>query len=340
VTTQSSPIAAQETSRTQAKNRAYYALGVSIFSASISSSFVRMAQNEGMPTLTLVAGRLMLAFIILTPLVYANYRDQLRRLARRDWLISGFAGVWMAIQFMTFFGAIEFASIVVAQVIINTAPLWVALLERVVFKTNLSRIVWIGLIIALVGGGLIAAASLIEHDPAESDSQTTITVTSDPSDDNNDALLGAGLAFVAALAQTLYLTLGRKARTKVSALPYLWILIGSAMITTNFVLLVTGTSLIGYSTVAYFWLVVVTITAQILIHFGYNYALGYVSATMVSIYGQIISVGGGIAAFIFFTEIPTPLEIVGSFIILTGVTLSIIGRRPPTSAMNPPISNS
>jgi drug/metabolite transporter (DMT)-like permease len=318
-------------SRAAIPTRAYQVMGIALILGSFSAAFMRLAQDTGMPSLVIAAGRLALAFVILTPLILRNYWDQIQRLTRADWLIGIAAGVWLAIHFFTFISALEYTSIVVTQVIINTSPLWVGLLEMFFLKTTLPRIVWIGLIIALIGGGIIGAASLFEDDaPDASTPQTVIETTDHQSTRETDPIRGGVLALLGAFSTSIYMVIGRKARRKVSAMPYLWILSGSGALTGFAVLLVTQTSPVGYPAEGYFWLFMVTAFAQLGFHAGYNYALGYVSATIASISVQTLSVTAGIVAFIIFAELPTRIEVVGSIIILVGVVIAIWGRQSRT----------
>jgi drug/metabolite transporter (DMT)-like permease len=73
-------------------------------------------------------------------------------------------------------------------------------------------------------------------------------------------------------------------------------------------------------------LVILTITAQLIAHGAMNYALGFVTATFVSITAQVSSVLSAIGAFLIFGETPTILQVIGSVIIIAGVSIATTSK--------------
>lgn len=288
---------------------AYIVIGAALIAASFALTFIKLAQNSGMPSPLIATGRMLLACLILTPVVLRNYRAEFSAISRWDMLWAGAAGFWMGLHFILLIFALEHTSILVTQVIVNTGPLWVALLEVFFLKAKLPRVVWIGLLLAIVGGGLIAMANA--GTGAAGDTSMTGTL----------------LAIAGALAGAGYITIGRKVRAKVSLAPYLWMLFGWGGVTTLAVVLFTGTSIIGHSPEAYFWLIMLTLIPQLVGHSGFNYALRYLPATIVSITTQAVVIPAAVIAFILFTEIPQMLDVVGSAVIMIGVCITILGQR-------------
>jgi hypothetical protein len=90
-------------------------LAVSILALSWASPLIRFAQGEGVPSIAIVAIRLSLATLILTPLVLRRYRDQLRRLTRGDLLLAGLAGAFLAMNFLTFTLSLSFTTVLVGM---------------------------------------------------------------------------------------------------------------------------------------------------------------------------------------------------------------------------------
>jgi len=145
--------------------------------------------------------------------------------------------------------------------------------------------------------------------------------------DTGNPTLGVIFALVSAGAAALYLVTGRKARGTVSLIPYLWILTGAGTVTGIAILLLTATPAFGHSTEAYFWLMMLAFGPQLITHSGINYAVAYLPATIVTIASQFVTVTATIAAFIFFAEVPSVLELIGAAIILSGVMVAILGRN-------------
>lgn len=259
-----------------------------------------------MPAPYIVAGRLLLAAIFLTPFVLRSHRTELQQLNRKDLLIAGFAGFWLALHFVWMVFAIENTSILIAQVIVNTGPIWVALLEVTFLRARLTRTVWIASIITLIGGSVIAIGSGINEGVGQ------------------HALQGAFLALISAIASSIYLTIGRHLRSKVSLIPYIWVVFWAGSITSLIIIAATSTPLMGYKTDGYFWLFLITLIPQLIGHTGYNYALAYFPATVIAIASQSISVTAPMLAFLAFQEVPVLTDLIGSVIIISGVLLAIL----------------
>jgi drug/metabolite transporter (DMT)-like permease len=290
---------------------------IGMIAASIAGTFagifIRLALQAGMPVPLIVAGRLSLAAIILTPFVLRSHRTELAQLTRKDLMIAGFAGFWLALHFVWMVFAIENTSILIVQVIVNTGPIWVAFLEVKFLNTRLTRMVWVASVLTLIGGSVIAIGSGMSEGVGE------------------HALLGAFLALISAIASSIYLTIGRHIRSKVSLIPYIWVVFSAGSITALIIVAATRTAIFGYNADAYFWLLMITLIPQLMGHAGFNYALGYFPATIVAIASQSISVTAPLAAFLIFQEVPIATDLLGSVIIMTGVLLAILRNTRSSS---------
>lgn len=285
-------------------------LAIGLAAGSFAAVFIRAAQNAGMPSHLIAAGRMLLAGIALTPVVLHKYRDELTRLDRRDLMMAMFAGFWLIAHFLIMITALETTSIMIFTVILNTGPLWVGLLERTFLKAKLTRGVWFGLFVTISGSIFIALTASGGNETA-----------------GGNSLYGIILTLFASIAGATYMTIGRSVRRKVSLLPYIWILFSiGGLIGLAFVFL-TSTPITGHSAEGYFWLVMLVLIPQLIGHAGFNYALGYFPATIISLSGQILTVTAAVAAFFFFGEIPTFMQIVGSSIIALGVIVAILARN-------------
>lgn len=307
--------------QTDPKVRSYWVVGIALVFATIAPIGIRAAQQLGMPFQAVVFWRLFPAFIILTPFILRRYRHQLTLIRRRDVVFITLAGILLAVHFNFLAASLAYTSILVSQVITNTGPLWVAILEMTFLKEKLGKWVIIGIFIALAGGIVIALAPSIEAPQV-----AEIVVRPDTLPDLNP-LLGGVLGLGAAIGGAVYLLIGRRVRPRVSLLPYIWMVYGVASVTSVIIALFSQESLFGYIPEAFLWAWAVAIFVTLFGHGAFNYALGYLPATIVSISSQIISVLAAIVAFLFFSETPLTLEIVGSFVIIGGVVLSIIGQR-------------
>jgi drug/metabolite transporter (DMT)-like permease len=309
--------------QTDPKVRSYWVVGIALVFATIAPIGMRAAQQLGMPFQAVVFWRLFPAFLILTPFVLRRYRHQLTLIRRRDVVFITCAGILLAVHFNFLAASLAYTSILVSQVITNTGPIWVAILEMTFLKEKLGKWVIIGIFVAFAGGITIALAPSIESATTDAVVARTDTLP------EANPLLGGLLGLGAAIGGAVYLLIGRRVRSRVSLLPYIWMVNGIASVTGLLVVFISQKPIFGYAPQAFLWAWAVAMFVTLLGHGAFNYAVGYLPATIVSIASQIISVLAGIVAFVFFSETPLILEIVGSMVIILGVILSIIGQRQP-----------
>jgi drug/metabolite transporter (DMT)-like permease len=268
----------------------------------------RLAQGEGVPTPYIIAFRQVVGVLLLTPWVFIHYRDALRGLTKRDLLFATAAGACLAIHLLFGFSSLEYTTILVNGVIGGTTPIWIALIESFVLHVALGRQVWFGLWLTILGSLVIAAVSA-----------TDLSLGSAP-------MLGAALALGSALFGAVYSLLGRGARKRMPLVPFMWLMFVVAACITLPVVLVQGIPLVGYSAPAYVYLLLLVVIAQLVGHFTYNYVLRRVSATITAVMGQLGIVLATILAFVFFAEAPGIWEIVGSAVIVAGITIVNLRR--------------
>jgi drug/metabolite transporter (DMT)-like permease len=282
---------------------------IGILAGSTGPIFLRMAQAEHVPSPVITAIRLTMAALAFTPLVFNRHQAELRRLRRRDVVVALIAGAVFSIHFTFVFESYKFTSILIAGVIIGSIPLWTAFIERFILRVHLGRMVWIGLGIALAGGALISLSGVFASN-----------------DLGAGVLIGGSLALTGAVLGAVYLVVGRTLRNHISFVPFVWLIFASAAAVSLVTVLLGGYSLSGYSPEGYFWVLLATIFPQIIAHGSFNYVLAYLPATLISLSGQVTNVIGAAAAFFVFAELPGPLQMIGSAVIIVGVVMVIFGQ--------------
>lgn len=276
-----------------------------LFSAGVTPIAIRFNQYEGVPSLVIILIRLWLVSIGMLPLVW-RYREQVRALTLRDWVLSGIAGFWLAMNLFMLFISLEYTSVLVNSVLRRTTPLWIILPEIIIFGAVFSRRFWISLLMTIVGVILIGVGGL-----------TAIEGGSDP-------LLGAGLAAFGAICFGIYLLIGRKLNNTMPSLLFSFLVfLAAALVTTVFVAF-TGTPVTGYSASGYLWTIIVTILAQVLGHIFINLGLQIFTATAMAVILQVGVVVSAIMALFIFGEIPSLPQIIGSALVIVGVLLATI----------------
>jgi drug/metabolite transporter (DMT)-like permease len=281
----------------------YLALIAGVLVASTASIMIREAQGAGMPSLSVAAGRLGLAAVILTPLALARSRPELRALGRRDLLLALGAGAFLAVHFASWISSLAYTSVASSAALVSTNPIWVGLASLLLFRERLG---WRGLagIALTIGGTLVIGLS----------------------DSGNSAqpapLLGNSLALLGALAGSCYLLIGRNLRRRVSVLSYIWLVYSAAAVILLAVALLAGQPILGFPPYVYLLLLGLAVGPQLLGHTSFNYALGALSATFVAVALLGEPIGSAILAMIVFREAVAPLQLAGIALLLAGIALA------------------
>jgi drug/metabolite transporter (DMT)-like permease len=282
---------------------------IGIIAAACAAIFIRYAQGEGVPSLLVAAGRLTLATLVLAPINLLRYRADIASLTRREWLLIAASGFFLAIHFATWIASLEYTAVLISVVMVSTGPIWVALLEVFFLRARLGLAVIIGIGIAVVGGVIIGF-------PTGGGGVTF----------DQRTLIGAGLALIGAITVSVYVVIGRQLRARIALMPYIFLVYGVAALLLLLTVGLTRTPITGYSTAGYGWIILLALVPQLLGHSSFNYALGYLPATLLSVMTQIEPVFGAVAAFFLFNEVPTGLQIAGSVVLLIGVIVAIVGQ--------------
>jgi len=283
------------------------------FSAGVTPNAIRVTQNLGVPSLAIIAMRLIVVTLTMTVYVFRRQNDAVHKLTRSDVMWSAAAGFWLAMNLLALFFALEYTSILVTGVLRRTTPIWVVGPEVLLLGAIFSWRIW--------GASLLAVVGVI-----------AITVgTSGGVNPGTKPLLGALIALGGSMCFGIYLLIGRFVSTRMPSLVYSWLVFAFAGLVTLIAVAITQTPLTGYSANAYLWVVIVTVLAQYLGHIVLNIGLHYFSATAIAIILEMSVVVSGVTAFIQFGEVPSTLQIIGSGVIIVGVILASRERSNPPS---------
>jgi drug/metabolite transporter (DMT)-like permease len=284
---------------------------------STASIFVRFAQVEA-PSLVIAALRLGFAVVAIAPLTLVRYRGELRALSRRELLLAVLSGGFLALHFAAWITSLEYTSVVSSVVLVSTGPLWVALLSPLFLKEALTRTVLIGMLLALLGGAVIALGDSCQIDHG-------LVCPSLAGFLHQEALLGNLLALLGAWALAGYLMIGRRLRRGMSLLPYIFLVYGVAAAALLTAMFAAGQSLAGFSGMTYLWIVLLALVPQLIGHTTFNWLLRFVPATLVAIVTLGEPVGSAVLAYFILRELPAVLTLLGGVLILAGIYIS--GRK-------------
>jgi drug/metabolite transporter (DMT)-like permease len=143
----------------------------------------------------------------------------------------------------------------------NTAPLWVGLGAWLIFREELTKLFWTGLLIALSGSSVVLSLA----------TRTGVEMGS-----------GSLLGLLAGIFYAGYILCTQRGRESLDSITYFWI---AAVSSVGFLLLyifITGIPLTGYSSQTYISFIAMGVFSQAIAYLAINYALGYLPATIVS----------------------------------------------------------
>ena len=284
-------------------------LGILLIAAAVAPIFIRRAQLEGIPTPLIVWLRLALAAAAITPFALRDNAAALRQLSRRELLLSFAAGLFLAFNLLLFFAALEYTNVLVTSVLLRTTPLWTALPEVFLLGAIFPHRMWWGIAITLLGSALVAVSS----------GEGAIRLAS--------GQLGALLALGGAACNAFYYVVGRYLNTRMPVLVYSWLAFAWGGLISGVMLLIWRIPLGGYPLAGYGWALSVVVVAQLIGHLAANWGISKLPATTISLVMQLSVVTSGVLAWLWLAERPLPGEVLGSLIVLVGVTLATL-RRP------------
>jgi drug/metabolite transporter (DMT)-like permease len=285
--------------------RAYLGVGLGVTTVSMAATLIRLAQ-EGTHSLAVAAWRLTLATLVLTPIVIATRRTELRTLTRREWGYALASGLMLALHFASWITSLAYTSVVASVVLVSTSPIFVGLVSYVLLRERLSRGTVAALFIAISGSVLIGLGDLGE---------------------GVHRLWGDVLALVGAVAASGYFLIGRQLRTRLSLLAYVFPVYCTAAVVLIFVLLLSGLPVFPQRQDTWLWLLLLALGPQIVGHSSLNWALRYLSATYVTIATLGEPIGATLLAWWLLGEPPSHWAVAGGVLILVGIVVASRAER-------------
>jgi drug/metabolite transporter (DMT)-like permease len=290
--------------------KSYNALVGGIVSISFGAIFVRLAHA---PAPTVAALRMVFASLILAPFVLASSRAkrELAHLPRRDAVLLALAGFFLALHFILWVSSLSFTGVTSSVVFVTTNPLFVALYSMFFLRERVSRVFWLGLGLAILGGVIIGGS-----DAASGGSRW-----------KGDLLALAGAAAIAG-----YFLVGSALRRRLTLIGYVFPVYSCAAVILLAAALASGASLAGQRRESYLYCFLMALVCQIFGHSLFNWALKHLAATVVTISVLGEPVGASILALIILREAPGVSAIVGGFSILLGIFLVLYFSETSSTA--------
>ncbi len=238
-----------------------------------------------------------LPFFAVPVLMYR--RDQLKALTRKEVVMSLVAGAFLFAHFFTWYTGVKMTNIGSAVVLAALHPLVVLFATIFVFKRHVGRRPIMGIILAILGGAMVAG--LDGRELAQGN------------------LVGDIFAFLAGLFMGIYFVIGNEQRRTIPGPVYVFLCFLGCWICFTLGTVATGTPVLGYTAWDYLMMVCMTIICQIGAHAAFNLCMGHVSSLYVSTWETGESVFAIILGMIFLHEVPTSWEVLGAVVVMIGL---------------------
>lgn len=278
------------------------ALAVAVACVSSGAIFARLADS---PALATAAWRMTFATALIS-LALVRWWPELRRLKWRDFALGGAAGLTLAVHFATWISSLEHTTVASSVVLVNTAPLWVALLAPWITRERTSRRAWCGIAISFAGAAIIAGSDIRF---------------------GGAALVGDLLALAGALASAVYLLLGRQLRAHLSLPGYCFVTYSSATAVLWIIAVAMGTTVSGFGAKTWSAIAGMALVAQIGGHTLYNWSLKHLPASAVAVALLGEPIGSSLLAWRLFGEVPAPSSLGGAVLVLCGIYLAAAEQK-------------
>lgn len=271
---------------------------IGIIAISFSSIFVRWSDAD---VAVIAMYRLYLTNLLLLPVVW-KYRSVMFRLTPRQWGWLAASGAMLALHFLLWMASLRLTTVASSTVILTLEPLIVMAGSYWLFRTKTTRIMLLGMGIAIAGSIVIGAG----------DFQLSGT-----------ALTGDLLSFFGTIAVAAHVLIGKKLMEKIDAFPYsFWVFAFAASFLALYNL-AQGNRFTGYEAQEWGIFLLLAIVPTLFGHYLFNWLLKFMNATAVSMSVLGEPVIASILAWLLLKESLSGYQLGAGIFILFGVWLFI-----------------
>ncbi|MFJ7981237.1 DMT family transporter [Lysinibacillus xylanilyticus] len=281
----------------------YIPIFIGVISVSLSAVFVKLANAEAG---VIAFYRMLFSVLIMAPLFFGKYTNEIKELRIRDWLFSSVAGIFLAFHFILWFESLNYTSVASSTVLVTLQPLFAFVGTYFFFKENITLKTIFAGVIAIVGSILISWGDFKL---------------------SGTAFYGDMLALVACALVTAYFLFGQDVRKRLSLVTYTMVVYAVSTITLFIYVRIKGESFGPYPTMDWIWFILLAIVPNLLGHTLFNWSIKYVSTNVVSIAILFEPIGAAILALLIFKEYLIATQIIGGFIVIVGILLFVVDEK-------------
>ncbi len=276
-------------------------LVLAVVAASTAASLFRLA---ALPALEAAGLRLLLSGLVLLPFGASG----LRRLGPREIGPVLVASLALAVHFGSWVESLYLTSVASSVVLVSASPLFVLLWELLA-RERVTRGQWLGAGIGLLGVAVIAFADA--HARA-------------------GALTGDLLALLGALAFSVYLRAGRRARQNLPVLSYVAPVYGLAGLGLMLLQPLVGPVLWPLDSSAWLMTALLVLGPTLIGHTGFNFALRALPASSVAMASLLEPLAAVLIAWPLLHSLPGASDVAGGAMTVLGLMIFVIAGAGAT----------
>ena len=270
---------------------------LSIGVAAISTAAPLIKLIPEVPSVLVAASRLGFASLILLPLGWRHRHA----VGRHQPALVLAAGLCLALHFVSWIASLRYTSVASSVILVTLTPLLLVPAGYLIWGERPTRRLGLGIGLA-IGGSVCIAWNDFQLSPPQ-------------------ALYGDLLALGGAVMMAAYLVCGRLVRPSVPLPLYAGLVYACAAVCLWAVCLLSPVSILGYTGSAYLILLLLGLGPQLIGHTVVNWALAYLSPTIVAVILLAEPIGASLLAWLWLGESVSWLQGGGGALILTGIGL-------------------
>ncbi|WP_456277876.1 DMT family transporter [Bacillus sp. AK128] len=283
--------------------KAYLALVLGIITVSSSAILVKVADA---PSSITAFYRIFFSVLIMAPLFFYKHVQELKTITKRDWTSSIIAGVFLALHFVLWFESLRFTSVASSVVLVTLQPIFAFLGTYLFFKEKFTFRSILSAVLAVIGSVIISWGDFRI---------------------SGLALWGDILALIACLLVTVYFLFGQDARSRMSLVTYTFIVYLVSAITLFIYVILSGAPLLPYSSEQWIYFILLAIFPTLLGHTMFNYALRWVSTSLISVTILFEPIGASILAYYILNELILVHQLIGGAVVILGIMLFLVWKK-------------
>lgn len=296
---------------TPAPTHTYVALGAGLLMFAFAPIVVRLAGGDADPV-AITTIRTVSSFLMLLPFwLHRRFKPSVEKQhwTRKEFAWSALAGIFLAAHFMLWIGSLFYTSVASASVLVTAHPVMLIIVESLMLKKRFPVLSWVGVGVAFAGSALLGIFD------------------SSPTETYANPLVGNLMALAAAFLFVFYILISQKIRKNSGWLDYVFSVYGFTALASVIIAFVLGVNWINQPVATILSGLGLAIGAQIIGHGSMNYAVKFISATLLSTLILCEPVFATLLAILIFTEIPSLGAGVAMVAIMGGILLTWWARR-------------